>query len=89
MHPGLRCRARSNGETVWRRLEGELIPAILRIETLELGQVLRLSETWDQRSNRGDSLQPGSYRIRGEVLMDDQLLVTPTEPLELVSRLGP
>jgi hypothetical protein len=40
--------SREPGEIVWRRLEGEVIPAILRIETLRPGEVLELSDVWDR-----------------------------------------
>lgn len=63
---------------VWRRLEGEIVPAILRIETLEPGAVLELEARWDQRSNAGEPVAPGRYTVRGEVLAEGDPLVTPT-----------
>lgn len=67
-----------DGHTVWRRLDGEIIPAILRLETLAPAHVLRLEHTWDQRSNDGSPVPPGEYRIHGELLTEDEPLVTPS-----------
>jgi hypothetical protein len=67
------------GEIVWRRLEGEVIPAILRIEPLPAGESLTLEATWDQRTNAGDPVDPGMYTVRGELLTESDPLATPTE----------
>jgi hypothetical protein len=56
----------SRGDSVvWRRLEGELSPAILQIRTLAPGEVLELKDTWDQRSNAGGPVGPGTYSVTG------------------------
>lgn len=73
-----------DGSVVWRRLEGEVIPAILRIETLPAGEALELEDTWDGRSNEGAPVPPGLYRVRGEVPAEGEPLVTPTERLRIV-----
>jgi hypothetical protein len=67
------------GEVVWRRLEGEIIPAILRIEQLPAGEFLNLEAVWDQRTNAGDPADPGMYAVRGELLTESDLLATPKE----------
>lgn len=72
----------ADGE-VWRRLEDEVIPAILRIETLEAGGLLELEASWDQRSNAGEPVPAGEYRVRGEVLTEDDPLVTPAARLRV------
>jgi len=74
-----------DGEVVWRRLEGEVIPMVLRIETLEPGVALEFEETWDQRSNAGEFVPPGTYTVRGKLLTEDEPLVTPESRL----RIGP
>jgi hypothetical protein len=71
------------GAEVWRRLAGEVIPAILRIETLAPGGVLELRDTWDQRGRGGAPVPPGSYSIRGELLTEDGLLASPAAPLRI------
>jgi len=50
-------RAR-DGSPVWRRLENEVVPAILRVESLAPGGTLDLEATWDQRAGSGE-LVPG------------------------------
>lgn len=69
--------SRADGSVVWRLLEGEVIPAILRIETLPPGAALELRGMWDQRDNAGEEVRPGSYTVRGELLTEDVPLSTP------------
>lgn len=73
------------GGVVWRRLEGQVVPMVLRIETLAPGGVLELTGRWDQRSNAGDPVPPGVYTVRGEVLAEDGPLVTPARRVRIVS----
>lgn len=73
----------SDGTVVWRRLADEVIPAILRLETLGPGETLELTDTWDQRSNAGQAVSPGGYTVRGEILAEGEPLVTPTRPLRI------
>lgn len=73
------------GDVVWRRLEGEVVPGILRLETLGAGQRLELEDTWDQRSNAGEAVAPGDYTMHGELLTEGEPLVTPRETLRIVS----
>lgn len=72
-----------DGAVVWRRLEDEVIPAILRLETLEPGETLELEDTWEQRSNDGEPVAPGAYTVRGEILTEEEPLVTPEAPLRI------
>lgn len=76
---------RSDGTVAWRRLEGEVVPAILRLETLPAGEALVLEATWDQRANDGSPVAPGVYTVRGELLTEAEPLVTPTDTLRIVS----
>ena len=64
----------ASGTVVWRRLHEQVVAAILRVEILEAGDALVLEDTWDQRSNDGEAVGPGTYLVRGEVL-------TETDPL--------
>lgn len=76
----------SDGELVWRRLDGEIVPAILRVEVLEPGQVLKFRDTWDQRDNAGELVAPGFYVIRGAVLTDGSSnLESPATPLRITN----
>jgi hypothetical protein len=72
-----------DGREVWRRLEDAVIPAILRIETMEAGGVLELMHVWDQRSNDGDPVPPGEYSVWGELLTETEPLSTAIERLRL------
>ena len=53
----------ASGEVVWRRLENEIIPAIIRLETLAPEQVLELRAEWNPA-------RPGSYAVAGVLLTD-------------------
>ena len=77
---------REGGEVVWRRLEGEVIPAILRLEVLAPGQVLELRAEWDQRTNDGVPVGGGSYVVRGLLLTDAEPWETPPATLRIVTR---
>ncbi len=62
--------ARSSGEIVWRRLEGQTIPAILQVRVLTPGESLELRDQWNQRTNGGELVGPGDYALRGALLTD-------------------
>jgi len=61
---------RRGAAVVWRRLEGESVPAILQIRMLAPGEVLELKETWDQRDNTGTQVGLGEYRVTGVLPTD-------------------
>jgi hypothetical protein len=73
----------SDGVVVWRRLEGEIIPAIVQLKSLAPREVLALRTTWEQRSNRGRPLAAGLYSVRGLVLTDDAQAPLETAAVEL------
>lgn len=77
-----------DGAVVWRRLEGDVIPAILRIETLPPGGRLELSDEWDQRTNAGRPVASGEYLVRGELLTEAEPLVSPTGRLRVGGEAG-
>jgi Intracellular proteinase inhibitor len=54
-----------DGSRVWRRLEGMPVEAILQLRTLSGGMEMVFNDSWDQRDNRGRSVGPGTYRVRG------------------------
>lgn len=76
----------AGGRVVWRRLEGEIVPAILRMETLEPGAALELDARWDQRSDAGEPVAPGRYTVHGELLTEGDPLVTPAARLRIETR---
>jgi hypothetical protein len=55
------------GTVVWRRLEGVVIPAVLRLRTLQPGQAIGFVDTWQQTTNDGRAVPTGSYQVRGEL----------------------
>ena len=61
---------RLDGTIVWRRLEGEVVSAILAVRRLEPGASLEFEEVWRQVSNTGDAVPPGDYRITGSLSTD-------------------
>jgi hypothetical protein len=76
----------ADGRELWRRLEGESVPAILRLESLAAGEVLELTDAWDQRTGAGERVPTGVYQLRGEILTDGEPLVTPERPLRIDPR---
>ncbi len=73
-----------DGSLIWRRLAHEMIPAIIRVETLAPGEKLALEAVWSLQSNDGEPVLPGAYRVGGELLTDREPLVTPTRPIEIL-----
>lgn len=59
-----------DGTIVWRRLEGEVVPAILAVRQLEPGASLEFEEVWRQVSNAGEAVPPGDYRVTGALPTD-------------------
>jgi len=54
-----------SGSEIWSRLHGQFLPAILQLRVLQPGEVLELSDHWDQRDNAGRPVPPGSYQVQG------------------------
>jgi len=59
-----------NGDIVWRRLEGQVVPAILRLEVLRPGLAIECRDSWCQVNNAGDPVVPGPYAVHGVVLTE-------------------
>jgi hypothetical protein len=76
----------SGGQIVWRRLDGEIVEAIVQLRTLAPGEVLTLDAQWDQRSAAGRQVEPGVYSVRGLLLTDaPDALETERVPLRVIS----
>src|SRR6059036_2287309 len=56
---------RDDGAVVWRRLTHAAIQGILQLKTLAAGETLELRDTWRQRSDGGERVPPGNYRVQG------------------------
>jgi hypothetical protein len=70
----------SSGAVRWRRLEGEIIPAIVHLRTLAPGERLEVEAAWDRAA------APGPYRVRGLLLVEGPPRPTPPVPLRIVPR---
>jgi hypothetical protein len=62
--------AREDGATAWRRLEGEVVTAILAVRTLEPAASLEFATTWSGRDRSGAAVPPGRYRATGTIPTD-------------------
>jgi hypothetical protein len=79
----------ASGRVVWRRLQGQTAPAILRLEMLAPGRALVLKDEWDQRANSGERVGPGVYTLQGSLPTDSpRPFKTPPTQLRIVPRRG-
>ena len=78
--------ARPDGTVVWRRLENEIIPAILSVRTLVPREQLELKAVWDQRTSRRKPVAPGEYTARAVLLVEDNPPETPSVPFRIVEK---
>lgn len=78
--------ARPASEVVWRRLEGEITPAIVHIRTLAPTERFELVAEWDQRTKQGTSVPPGEYTARGLLLVEGEPLATLTQTFRIAER---
>jgi hypothetical protein len=72
-----------DGTEIWRRLANEMVPAIIRIETLPPGGRLTLEDVWHQRSNESAPVTAGRYRVYGELLTDGAPLVSQIQEIDI------
>ena len=75
---------RADGEVVWRRLEHEIIPAILRLEVLTPHQVLELRADWSLETSAGVPVTPGPYVLQGLLLTEGPALRTAPVTLRVI-----
>jgi hypothetical protein len=57
-----------DGAEIWRRLhsmQGDPIPASLRRQAIAPGESVRFQGTWNQQSNGGRQVDPGTYWAQG------------------------
>jgi hypothetical protein len=71
------------GEVVWRRLEDEIIPAILHLRSLAPGEWLELEAVWDQQTNQASPVEAGEYTAHGLLLVEGEPLETQSVPLRI------
>ena len=73
------------GEVIWRRLEGEVVTMVLRLEALGPGEALTFSHRWDLRDADGVPVPPGAYTVRGKLLTEGDPLVSRSVTLNVIS----
>lgn len=76
--------ARPNGDVVWRRLDGSLIPAVLQLYTLPSGGHLYVAATWDLQVG-GKPVSAGEYVVNASLLGDDSPIRAPARRLAIVA----
>jgi len=59
------------GRKVWSQLRGRVGMAPLRLLPLEGGQRLSFRSVWNQRSDTGKPVPPGTYLVRAVLLTDE------------------
>lgn len=74
------------GDTIWRRLEGEVIPMVLRLESLEPNGSLELTATWPGRDQAGHPVPPGVYHVRGSILAEGGAITSAPRELRIRAR---
>ena len=74
--------AREDGTVVWRRLEGEVVAAILAVRELGPAESLEFQATWNGRNRSGEPAAPGRYLVTG-VVPTDQPEGLRTQPASL------
>lgn len=59
-----------DGSVVWRRLEDQVVSAILAVRTLEPGESLTFETEWAGRLREGSPAPPGRYTVTGTLPTD-------------------
>jgi hypothetical protein len=77
-----------DGAVVWRRLDGEAVPAVLHLRVLAAGETLALEVEWDQRTRAGRPAPPGEYSARAILLAEGGGLAAPAVTFRVAGRLG-
>ena len=72
-----------DGKIVWRLLENTIVPAILRIESLEPNASLTLHASWALSGESDTPIPPGTYSLVGVLFTDGPELRTPPAVLRV------
>ena len=77
---------REDGSVVWRRLEGQVVSAILAMRQLAPAESLTFEAVWDGRRSGGRPVAPGRYQIVGSLRTDTpEGLTTLPVPLQILA----
>lgn len=71
-----------HGRTLWRRLEGQIIPAVLQLHALAPGGELEVSAEWDLRVH-GRPIPPGRCVLHASLLTESQPLAAPVRSMDV------
>ena len=50
-------------EEVWRSADGKSFAQVVGEETLQPSETVRYTETWDQKTSKGEQVAPGAYKV--------------------------
>jgi hypothetical protein len=75
-----------DGQVVWRRLEGEILPAIVHLRALGPGEEFEVEGVWDQRTRSGQPVLPGAYTARGLLLTEGDPVESPSISFRITDR---
>ena len=74
-----------NGQEVWHWWCGKAFPAVLVERNLEPGEELMLVGEWEQMNTWGEPVPPGTYLIRGMLILEPAgILATPPQELKVL-----
>jgi hypothetical protein len=77
---------REDGNVVWRRLEGQVVSAMLAVRELAPAESLTFEAVWDGRLADGRRAPPGRYQIAGSLRTDTpEGLTTLPVPLQILA----
>ncbi|HKT58430.1 MAG TPA: BsuPI-related putative proteinase inhibitor [Gemmatimonadales bacterium] len=62
--------SREDGTVIWRRLQGQVVSAILAVRELKPAESLSFDAVWDGRLRDGRAAPPGRYLITGHLPTD-------------------
>jgi hypothetical protein len=77
---------REEGAVVWRRLEGQVVSAVLALRELAPADSLTFEAVWDGRMADGRPAPPGRYQVVGSLPTDTpEGLTTLPVPLQILA----
>jgi hypothetical protein len=59
-----------DGTPVWHRLENTSVPDMVHERRVQPREALTFETLWNQRNNAGKPIGPGTYVVRGVLIMD-------------------
>jgi intracellular proteinase inhibitor BsuPI len=78
--------ADETGRLIWRRLEGQVVAAILAVRSLAPGESLVFEDSWPQRDQAGRQVPSGTYAVTGVLPTDAEPIRSRPAELRILSR---